>query len=241
MADESITEQTTLKESKDSNKEQTTLKESKDSKYDALKLIHLRQDFYYDSSKKLIMILLSSFFIIIVLIAAFVYQIMNPPAPKYFAVNSDGRLIKLPPLNEPNMEHFALLQWGNTAAIAAYTYSFVNYRQELQAASSYFTPNGWQNFVTALQDSGNLQAVIAKKLIVSAVAKGAPVILQEGLLNGRYTWRVQMPMLITYQSASQKSEQDVIVTMLITRVSPLNSARGIGIAQFIVASAGGGQ
>lgn len=206
---------------------------------DTLRVVQLRHNFYYDGHKKLMITLMTSLLIITVLVGAFVYQILNPPAPKYFAVNADGRLIKLPPLNEPNMTHSALLQWANMAAIAAYTYSFINYRQELQAASAYFTPEGWQNFISALQDSGNLQAVITKKLMVSAVAKGAPVILQEGLLNGRYTWRVQMPMLITYQSASQKSDQDVIVTMLVTRVSPLNSARGIGIAQFIVASAGG--
>lgn len=206
-----------------------------------LQTVQLRHNFYYDGHKKLMMALMAALGIIAILVGTLVYQITNPPTPKYFAVNPDGRVIRLPPLNEPNMTPSALLQWANMAAIAAYTYSFVNYRQELQSASTYFTPEGWQNFISALQDSGNLNAVISKKLIVSAVAKGAPVILNEGLLNGRYTWRVQMPMLITYQSASQKSDQDVVVTMLITRVSPLNSARGIGIAQFIVASAGGGQ
>lgn len=204
----------------------------------SLQAVQLRHNFYYDGHKKLIMSIMACLGIIALLVFAFIYQILNPPAPKYFAVNTDGRLIKLPPLNEPNMTHPALLQWANMAAIAAYTYSFINYRQELQAASAYFTAEGWQNFITALKDSGNLDAVISKKLIVSAVAEGAPVIVQEGELNGRYTWRVQMPMLITYQSASQKSDQRVLVTMLITRVSPLNSVRGIGIAQFIVTSRG---
>ncbi|MCK1862760.1 DotI/IcmL/TraM family protein, partial [Legionella pneumophila] len=45
-------------------------------------------------------------------------------------------------------------------------------------------------------------------------------------LNGRYSWRVQMPILVTYQSASEFTQQNNVVTMLITRVSTLNSPRG---------------
>lgn len=91
-----------------------------------------------------------------------------------------------------------------------------------------------------MQQSNNLEAVKAKKLIVSAVATRAPIILQKGLLNGLYSWRIQMPILVTYQSASEFSQQNNVVTMLITRVSTLNSPRGIGIAQFVVGPAAGG-
>ena len=85
-----------------------------------------------------------------------------------------------------------------------------------------------------------MEAVKAKKLIVSAVATRAPVILQKGILNGRFAWRVQMPVLVTYQSASEFTQQSNVVTMLISRVSTLNSPRGIGISQFVVGPAVGG-
>lgn len=49
-----------------------------------------------------------------------------------------------------------------------------------------------------------------------------------------------MPILVTYQSASEFTQQNNVVTMLITRVSPLNSPRGIGISQFVVGPAAGG-
>ena len=165
---------------------------------------------------------------------------MHPPAPKYFATSINGRITPLFPLNEPNQSDSAVLQWANQAAIAAFTYNFVNYRTELQASSGFFTSDGWDQFLSALQQSNNLDAVKAKKLIVSAVATRAPIILQKGLLNGNYAWRVQMPLLVTYQSASEFSQQNNVVTMLITRVSTLNSPRGIGISQFVVGPANGG-
>lgn len=207
---------------------------------DALTVVAMRNAFYRDSQRKIILILLVSLLINFILGTLLFYLLTHPPAPKYFATSIDGRITPLYPLNEPNQSDSAVLQWANQAAIAAFTYNFVNYREELQASSGFFTAEGWTQFLTALEQSNNLDAVKAKKLIVSAVATRAPIILQKGILNGRYSWRVQMPILVTYQSASEFSQQNNVVTMLITRVSTLNSPRGIGIAQFVVGPASGG-
>lgn len=201
---------------------------------DPLQLIQLRNDFYRDNYRRVMLALLSSIGLTLLLLVILFYLILNPPAPKYFATYPDGRIMPLVPLSEPNMPISALLTWANEAATACFTYDFVNYRQALNNASQYFTPDGWRDFASALGSSTNLNAVIKEKLVVSAVATGAPVPLQQGLLNGLYAWRVSMPMVITYQSASQVATQNVTVTMLITRISTLTNPKGIGIAQFIV-------
>lgn len=200
---------------------------------DALTNVVMRNNFYRDGQRKMVLILLISVAANFFLTSMLVYLVSHPPAPKYFATSINGRITPLFPLNEPNQSDSAVLQWANQAAIAAFTYNFVNYRAELQASSGFFTADGWDQFLNALQQSNNLEAIKAKKLIVSAVATRAPIILQKGILNGRFAWRVQMPLLVTYQSASEFSQQNLVVTMLITRVSTLNSPRGIGIAQFV--------
>lgn len=207
---------------------------------DALTVVTLRNKFYKDSQRKVILALLVALLVNLVLASMLVYLLTHPPAPKYFATTISGRITPLFPLNEPNQSDPAVLQWANQAAIASFTYNFVNYRDELQASSGFFTAEGWDQFLHALQQSNNLDAVKAKKLIVSAVATRAPIILQKGVLNGSYSWRVQMPILVTYQSASEFTQQNNVVTLLITRVSTLNSPRGIGISQFIVGPASGG-
>lgn len=208
---------------------------------DALTVVALRNQFYKDSQRKTLLALMIAIGVNVILALMLIYIITHPPAPKYFATSINGRITPLYPLNEPNQSDSAVLQWANQAAIAAFTYNFVNYRDELQASSGFFTSEGWDQFLNALQQSNNLDAVKAKKLIVSAVATRAPIILQKGILNGVYSWRVQMPILVTYQSASEFTQQNNIVTMLITRVSTLNSPRGIGIAQFVVGPAMGGE
>lgn len=207
---------------------------------DALIAVAMRNNFYRDGQRKVMVVLLFSILCNLVLAGILTYVITHPPAPKYFATSISGRITPLFSLDEPNQSDSAVLQWANQAAIAAFSYNFVNYRTELQASSGFFTAEGWDQFLKALDESNNLVAVKAKKLIVSAVATKAPVILQKGLLNGVYAWRVQMPLLVTYQSASEFSQQNNVVTILISRVSTLNSPRGIGISQFVVGPAGGG-
>ncbi len=200
---------------------------------DALEVIKHRNEFQKDAHHRVLIALLLSVILNFILGFAFVYLVEHPPAPQYFATTINGRITPLIPLDQPNMPPSTLLQWANSAAIAAYTYNFVNYRQELQSASEFFTPDGWNQFINALNSSNNLKSVIDKKLVVSAVATGAPIILDQGVLNGTYTWTIQMPMLVTYQSASQVARQNVIVKMVVQRISTLNSARGIGISSFV--------
>ncbi|MFI4962700.1 MAG: type IVB secretion system apparatus protein IcmL/DotI [Legionellales bacterium] len=207
---------------------------------DALTVVTMRNQFYKDNQRKVVLALIVAIMLNLLLGTVLVYIITHPPEPKYFATSINGRITPLFQLNEPNQSDSAVLQWANQAAIASFTYNFVNFRDELQASSGFFTADGWDQFLGALQQSNNLDAVKAKKLIVSAVATRAPIILQKGVLNGSYSWRVQMPILVTYQSASEFTQQNNVVTLLITRVSTLNSPRGIGISQFVVGPATGG-
>lgn len=207
---------------------------------DALTAVTLRNEFYKDSQRRVILALLCSVIMNVVLLMVAYYMYRHVPAPQYFATSINGRITELIPLDEPNQSDASIRQWANQAAIAANTYNYVNYRDELQAASGYFTGEGWQQFIKALEESNNLDAVKAKKMIVSSVATRTPVILQKGLLNGVYSWRVQMQILVTFQSPSEFAQQNNTITLLITRISTLNSPKGIGIAQFISAPSGGG-
>jgi intracellular multiplication protein IcmL len=209
------------------------------SENNALKLVHLRNQFYRDSYHRILFTFLLSLCVIIALICVLVYLVLNPTKPKYFAVTPNGRLTRIVPLNTPNLSPSAVIQWSSDAARAAYSYNFVNYRKELQAASQFFTPAGWRAFITNLGKSNNIDAVTSKKLVVSAVIDGAPVIVWDGLLpSGRYGWKIQLPMQVTYESASEIESQKLTVTMLVVRVDTVYSARGLAIQQFLDESPG---
>lgn len=199
---------------------------------DALEVIRLRNNFYRDSYRRVLAALLLMLIINLVMAAALFYQLTHRPEPRYFATTSDGKVIRLYPLSAPVVSTAELLQWATVAATTANTYNFVNYRKEMQQASQFFTPSGWKKYQEELKGSRNLETVLTKKLTVNAVATGAPIILDQGVVHGQYKWKVQLPILVTYESSTTKISQPLLVTMLITRVSTLETPTGVAIDSF---------
>lgn len=197
-------------------------------------LVALAEQSYKNNYRKIMMALWLSMLLSVVLAGFAFYLKSNPAKPQYFATSVNGRTTPLFTLDQPNQSDSAIRQWANQAAIAVYSYNFLNYREELLAASEFFTPSGWRDFVQALDSSNNLKELTQKRLIVSSVSIKQPVILQKGILNGSYSWRVQLVLLVNYQSLSEFSQGTYVVTMLITRVSTANTPLGIGISQFVV-------
>lgn len=207
----------------------------------AVELVRLRNHFYRDNYRRIMMALLLLLLAILVLAGVVFYMITHKPTPIYFATTADGRLIPIVPLNRPNQSDDTVLQWSSQAAVAAYSFNFTNYRSVLQSISDNFTPLGWRAYLANLEQSNNLKAIRAKKLSMYAVASGAPVIVEKGVISGQYSWKVQMPMLVTLVSASETIPQSLDILMTVTRVSTLDNPKGIQIAQFVAAPRTGNQ
>jgi len=201
--------------------------------YDPLEVVKLRSNFYRDSYRKIIVALLVALIIIVGLTISLIFVIAERPVPKYFAATDSGRIIPLVPLDQPNLKNKAVLQWTSEAVVSIYSYNFVNFREVFEENKKYFTTTGWRGFMNAVSSAKNLEAVQEKKFVVSAVLTGAPIILNQYVIRGRYTWRLQMPVLVTYQSASDRVTQNFVVTLEIRRISTLDSVFGIGIANFV--------
>ena len=201
----------------------------------AAEVVQLRNAFYRDNYQRILTVMLIVSFACVALIFVVAYQLTHRPTPQYFAISSDGKLVKLQSLSEPAISNSVLLQWAVDAAVANYSYNFVNYRSALQNAQNRFSPDGWSNFEAALRSTRILETVVSKKLIVSAVATGAAVIEEQGLLDGVYAWKVNLPLLVTYQSSVELTQQPLVITMIISRMPIVNYPDGIAIVSFVTA------
>ena len=78
-------------------------------------------------------------------------------------------------------------------------------------------------------------------MIVYARINGLPQILKttntDPTLNvdGAFAWQVQIPVIVTYENSNPQDRiiQSNVLTILITRVNPLESPDGIGIDSFV--------
>jgi intracellular multiplication protein IcmL len=203
---------------------------------DALVTIKNRNEFHRDGyrrAQKIIVGLSVALAAMTAVNAGLAFVVARGPERTFFAATEDGRVIQLTPLNEPLLSDERVLAFAAEAAPGAHTFDFSNFRAELQESSKDFTTRGFQSFIKALETSGNLDAVVKRKLAVTAVPTQAPVIVARGLVNGVYTWRLQMPMLVTFQSASEVVKDDITVELTVVRRPTTESPKGIGIDQFV--------
>jgi intracellular multiplication protein IcmL len=138
------------------------------------------------------------------------------------------------PVEQANMTDDQLKSWALQAAVAANSFNFSNVDEQLASNAKYFTTTGQQNFITALQKSGNINIIKNEKLVVSSVSTGPTVITNKGIISGRYSWNVQIPLLITYQSANSKFSQHMKTALVIVRSNEDLNHDGVGIAQFVM-------
>lgn len=193
-----------------------------------------RNEYYRDGFRNLMRIAIAQAVIISLMILAFVvYMHKSAPVDRYFATTADGRIMQLVPLSQRNMSQAALLSWVSQAATDVMTFGFHDYQRRLQESSRHFTRRGWESFSRALQQSRILEGVEKNQQVVTAAPKSAPVLLQEGVVNGKYRWVVQLPLNVTYRSGSV-SKTDVMNTQIvIERVPSLENPNGVGIDQWI--------
>lgn len=137
------------------------------------------------------------------------------------------------PLNTSLFTNNYIMKWSNEAVLKTFTYDYTNYKTNLENTSHYFTPNGWKAFMLSLKNSGNINAVTTKQLMVSAVSTAAPKIIQQGIENHCYVWHVMMPITVVYSSkTTPEVKQTLLAQLVISRTD--ETANGIGINQYIV-------
>lgn len=201
---------------------------------DALSAIFSRNDNYKKNQRRVLGVFFISMGNNIFLFFLLMYLIFNPPAPVYFPVTLSGYIVPIIPLDKPNQSDEEVLIWTSKAVLASYSYSYVNYHEEIQAASGFFTARGWNSFLNALKNSNNLDAVTARHMVVSANLLGKPVIEHKGTLGDRLAWDVKVPIIATFQNPSEFSQQYLYVHAIVVRVPILNAPSGIGIEQLVV-------
>jgi len=201
---------------------------------DVIELYTARDNDFYRNHYHHVLIALMVFIVLMMITLGVVfYQILNRPLPQFNAIQPDGKTMLLIPVDQPNLLPDTIVRWASKAATIAYTFDFVGYNNQIKAARPYFTEDGWQDYLSSVNKLIN--TVIQNQLFVNGVVSGAPVISNQGDVPGRgYVWRIQIPFLVTYQSANTTSKRNFYVVISVVRVPTSENKQGIGIDQFLM-------
>lgn len=160
----------------------------------------------------------------------------RPVPPQYLPVTAAGELLPMPPLDKPNMDKGAVGAFALDAIHAIYTYDYINWKDQLNSASSYFSPRGWDQFQQEYVANHTLDAVKARKMIVSVKPTGE-VTIKDGVGNGVWLWIVSVPVTVTYTAhvmtqagaADPGNVQSGTLSLYMSRVPTTISPKGIAI------------
>ncbi len=194
-----------------------------------------RYETWMKSHERMSRTLLVMVFVTALLLVSFLVILYHKPEPVYFATRVDGGVLPLVPLSTPFLTDGQVTNFAVEAVTHAMTIDFANWRNDLLSASKYFEqPDGWNNFLDAMETSGMLNYIRDHRLVSTVVASGA-VITSSGLSKSKnYTWEVQIPLVITYESASEISRDSLLAELVVSRLPTWEAPDAVGVSRIVV-------
>ena len=164
----------------------------------------------------------------------FFYQSVKPAQVHYFGSTTTGEQTTLNALSDPVITNSLITQWASMTSKKIYSLSLNEYADQTAALKPYFTSAGWSSYQKALSDSGLLDAVKNQKLEVNAVTTNDPVIEKSGVKAGVRYWVVEMPILISFESANEVAPQHMVISMTVVRSKDIKAPSGLQVKRLAV-------
>lgn len=150
----------------------------------------------------------------------------------YFATTTDGRIFRLSPLSSPIESDQAVEGFAGRALTDTFTFDYVSVKHQISSLADSYTPDAFTQIKKDLGKSGGIaNEAVQNKWIVAATLMAAPELIHKGLLpkSSTYGWRMQFPLMITYQTEEKTSSQQYNADVTVIRVDQKNNPRGIAI------------
>ena len=164
-----------------------------------------------------------------------VFYGMREQRMEFFAVSPEGRVTPIQALDRPVQSIAQVRNWATEALLSSLTLSFANYKSQMNEYQLNFTDQGWRSYQEAMRNSKVIDTIIAQQLVTSAVATGAPVVKARGMSEGgRYGWQMEIPIVVTYESTSQKQQANYLIELTVVRRPESENPSGLGIAQILL-------
>lgn len=161
-----------------------------------------------------------------------IVQLITRPPTIHFFENAKGQIITPQPLNTPGMSSSAINNWIIEGIMAGYHFNFKSVDQAIEHLYDYFTEPAVESFKESLQQLGIIDTVVKLKMIAEGQALGAPEVLNEGVINGRYSWQVRIPIQIIMSNQIRQTATKLDVELLVVRVPELVSPMGVLVEKY---------
>ncbi len=198
-----------------------------------LKVITEKAYFYKNNFRLMINALLLSLIVIVILTISLIYQLQNVKY-YYLAIDKNGEITQLHMQTEADVNETMLTNWVALNIPKLYKLDFVNYKEDILAIRYLFNDYGWLSFNQAFKET--IHQIRDKKLVTQAILNGIPVVTAVGQISDVRSWKVQVPIIISFSQGDKETQSRVILKITIQKNSKknqLSSGQFFGIMQII--------
>lgn len=136
-------------------------------------------------------------------------------------INCDYKI----PATTKNIEQSLVLSWAEKATAQSFAFTPTTLDDQMKKLQNCFTEQGWTGFNSALEKSGNLEAIKNQHLTVSSQMDGQAT-MDDATDN---QWKVTLPLQVVYQNDKEKVTQLLDIKLTVGR----KVSGDLGITQMI--------
>lgn len=189
----------------------------------------------YSNYRKMISLTILNLFVLLICIITAYNFYSKPVPPRYIPISADGKVIPDIPLNKPNMNDGAIMEFALNAVRDVNMYDYANWQTQISNAMEYFTITGWNSYLLEFEKSKTINTVKKNRMVVNMQPTAPPSIIRQGELasNGVYVWIVEIPTEIRYisnvDSTTKTNPINGVTRLTIIRTPTIDNPAGVGI------------
>lgn len=138
------------------------------------------------------------------------------------------------PMNNPHRSTAQITEWVVMVVSEAMTFDKDDASVNLRSTTGYFNTLGRSQYEQFLKDSRLRNVIDSNKYHVRSYVRDAPILLNEGEVNGYYRWLYEVPVMVSYMGRTDKDyrkaspvNQQMTVTLQVGRSPRATDPAGI--------------
>ncbi|NCC22631.1 MAG: hypothetical protein EOM26_09255 [Alphaproteobacteria bacterium] len=143
------------------------------------------------------------------------------------------------PLEDKFYNNRFVMSWAFRNGLSVMSMTFVNVDDRLDRNRRLFTKAGFARFMGDLEEAGMIDLIKNEKLTISVGQTGHPEIIEEGVVDGRYRWIIQMPIYMNLSRMDMKTFKSsrvtdhMLLTMIVVRSNEPHLQDAIGFETWV--------
>ncbi|MFA0809410.1 DotI/IcmL family type IV secretion protein [Microbulbifer epialgicus] len=156
-----------------------------------------------------------------------------PPSLITFTNDNKGYVSKVTPNRNPPVTDRQAIHWAKDKVSDLLSLHFKKYSEQIRRRRDFFVDDGWTLYQQSLIDNEVIETIKSEGLIITAINKDEPRLLEKYMLNGNINWRLEIPILQTIQGASDTSSTvKKIVSVTLEQTRRDESLEGLKVRVF---------